>query len=468
VSNRALLVRHPLAVVGVVLTTVSAVVFIALLVAMLSGVALNNPYAGLVVFIVVPALVVLGLLLIPLGMWLEYRRLQRHPETARDWFVFDFRRPAVRARAIAILALTVVNVSIVLLASSAAVHWMESPAFCGQVCHTPMHPEFTAWQNAAHSRVTCVQCHVGGGARAFVHYKFNGVRQLYHVVRGDYPRPIPGVVTDLRPALEVCGACHWSEKVSGDVVRIKREYAADEANTETMTVLQMHVGGPGAPTANGRAIHWHADPRLQIEYVFTDAERQTIPYVKVTDAQGRVREYTVEGTSPDVIANGERRQMDCVDCHNRVGHRVSPTAEQAVDRAIATGGIDRGLAFIKREAVRLVTASHPTVDQGLAAIDGELRKFYMSSGRTVDAQLARSVATVQNIYRRNVFPEMKVTFGTYPDNIGHITSQGCFRCHDDSHNTKDGATISADCEYCHKQIETPPPAAPLTTGAGSP
>ena len=244
------------------LTTAAAVVFAVLLIAELWGL-FDNPYAGLVVFVAVPALVVLGLLLIPFGMWLEHRRLSAHPGAEREWFVVDFRSASTRRRAVAVLALTAVNVTIVLLAGYGSLHYMESPSFCGQTCHTPMHPQFTAWQDAPHSRVTCVQCHVGEGTRAFVHYKLNGVRQLYHVVTGGYARPIPGVVADFRPAHEVCGTCHWSGKDFGDTIRIKREYADDEPNTETTTILQMHVGGPGAPTPDGRAIHWHADPRCR-------------------------------------------------------------------------------------------------------------------------------------------------------------------------------------------------------------
>jgi hypothetical protein len=68
-----------------------------------------------------------------------------------------------------------------------------------------------------------------------------------------------------------------------------------------------------------------------------------------------------------------------------------------------------------------------------------------------------AVAALQTIYRRNVFPVMKVTFGTYPDNVGHTTSSGCFRCHDGSLTAKDGTTIGADCEYCHRQIDTAGP-----------
>ena len=456
-TSRTALVRHPVALAGVLLTTAAAVVFFVLLIAELWGL-FDNPYAGLVVFILVPAIVVLGLLLIPLGMWLEHRRLSAHPGAEREWFVLDFRSAGMRRRAMLVLALTAVNVMIVLLAGYGSLHYMESPAFCGQTCHTPMHPQFTAWQDASHSRVACVQCHVGEGTRAFVHYKLNGVRQLYHVVTGSYERPIPGVVADFRPANEVCGSCHWSGKDFGDTIRIKREYADDEANTETTTILQMHVGGPGVPTPGGRAIHWHADPRVRVEYVSVDAPRQTIPYVRLTDARGQVREFTADGAKAADIAKGQRRTMDCIDCHNVVAHRVAPTPEQAVDRAIASGRIPRGLPFVRREGVRLLKASHTTEEAAGRIIEDELRQFYTSTGRGANAEVAGAVTSLRNIYRRNVFPAMKVTFGTYPDNLGHITSVGCFRCHDGSHTATDGTTISAECEYCHTQIEPRPSA----------
>ena len=223
------LARHPVSIAGVVLATASAVAFLALLVALLAGL-FDNPYAALVVFIALPALLILGLLLIPFGMWLERRRLARHPGAARDWFVIDFRSARTRRLALTIIALTVVNGAIILLAGYGGLHSMESPAFCGQTCHTPMHPQYTAWQDAPHSQVACVQCHIGEGGHAFVKYKMNGMRQLYHVVSNSYPRPIPGVA-DLRPALEVCGTCHWAGKGFGDVIRVKREYASDETNT---------------------------------------------------------------------------------------------------------------------------------------------------------------------------------------------------------------------------------------------
>jgi nitrate/TMAO reductase-like tetraheme cytochrome c subunit len=351
------------------------------------------------------------------------------------------------------VALTAVNVVIVLVAGYGSLHSMESPEFCGQACHTPMQPQYTAWQNAPHSEVTCVQCHIGEGGRAFVKYKLNGLRQMYHVVTGHYPRPIPGVA-DLRPAIEVCGTCHWPGKGFGDVVRVKREYADDDKNTETATILQLFLGGQGTPTAGGHAIHWHADPGVQIEFIYTDVERQTIKFVKYTDAQGQVREYAAAGTTPEELAQGSRRAMDCVDCHNVAAHRVSPAAEQAVDEAIAAGKIDRGLPFVRREGVRLMKATYQTRDDAARRIDEELRKFYAARGGG-DAKVTGAVTALRDIYQRNVFPDMKVTFGTYPDNGGHTTSAGCFRCHDGSLVAKDGGSIGSDCEYCHKLIDRP-------------
>ena len=354
--SRGVLVRHPVAIAGAVIATVAAVVFIALAIAVVVGM-LDNPYAGLVVFIVVPALFALGLVLIPLGMWLQRRKLRLHPEAVAEWAVIDFRKPRVRRITLAVIALSAVNLVILLLAGYGTLHWMESPSFCGQACHEPMHPQYTAWQSNEHSGVRCTDCHIGEGARAFLHYKLVGVRQLSHVVTGRFPRPIPGVA-DLRPAMEVCGNCHWPNRDLGDRVRVIREYADDEPNSETTTVLHMFTGGPGKPTRVGRAIHWHADPRITMTYIATDKDRQTIPWVQVTDAQGQVREYVTEGTTPEQLAKGERRTMDCVNCHNVVAHRISPTAERAVDEAIGAGQISRKLPFVRREGVRLVKAEY--------------------------------------------------------------------------------------------------------------
>jgi hypothetical protein len=445
------LARHPLAIAGAVITTASAVVFITLVIAILAGM-LNNPYAGLVVFLAIPALFVVGLVLIPVGMSLERRKLLAHPAETSEWPVVDFRRPEVRRNALIIVALTAVNAMIVLLAGYGGLHAMDTPGFCGQACHTPMHPQFQAWQGAAHAGIPCVECHIGEGAAAFVHAKLAGVRQLMQVAATSYPRPIPsGTELPSGAQAEMCRSCHRPERVLGDHVRVIREYADDEANTETVTALQMHMN---ATASSARAIHWHANRSVHIEYVATDEERQTIPYVRVTYPSGQVKEFVAKDAAQDAIAGRERRTMECGDCHNAVGHPISPTAERAVDRAIAAAMVSHDLPFVRRESVRLLKASYNSQDEALRAIDEGLRNFYKTrSGATDPQALNRAVRTVQDLYSRNVFPPMKVTWGSYPDNKGHVTSNGCFRCHDDSHEAKDGSKISGDCEFCHKQIE---------------
>jgi len=452
VPSREALLRHPLAIAGALITTASAVVFIALVIAELVGL-LDNPYSGLVVFIAVPAAFVLGLLLIPAGMWLQRRKLLREPGAATGWPILDFGRPSVRRGALIVTALTAVNIVILLLAGYGSLHSMESPSFCGEVCHAPMHPQFTAWGDGPHARIACVRCHVSEGAAGFVHAKLNGVRQLVEVSTNSYPRPIPpGAHMPPGKQAETCGNCHQPGRIAGDQIRVLREFADDEKNTETTTILQMHVG---SASPAGRSIHWHANPSIRIEYVSTDAGHQTIPYVKVTNAQGQVKEYRTTDATDQVVAAGSRKIMDCLDCHNSVGHPISPTPEKAVDEAIALGQVSRDLPFVRREAVRLVKASYPSQEAALAEIDRGLRTFYQSQASADQQAVGRSITGVQDVFRRNVFPAMNVTWGSYPNNKGHMTSNGCFRCHDGSHTAADGTSINADCEYCHKQIEKP-------------
>ena len=448
----AALARHPLAIAGALIATASGVGFVVLAIALVAGL-FTNPYAGLVVGVVIPAFLVFGLLLVPAGMWLERRKRGSDSNTV-DWPVVDFRRAGVRRTALVIAALTAFNVVVVLLAGYGSLHWMESPSFCGQVCHTPMQPQFTAWAEGPHSRTACVQCHVGEGAASFVRAKLAGIRQLSHVITGSYARPTPPGA-EMPPGMQAqtCRGCHQPERTVGDRIRVIRAYADDEAGAQTTTVLQMHLG---ASAASPRAIHWHADPAVRVEYVAADAANETIPYVKVTDAKGQVKEYRTADASDDVIRSATRHTMDCIDCHNTVGHPIAPTAEQAVDEAIAAGLVSRQLPYARREGVRLIKAGHDSQDVAVSAIDDGFRSFYRSRGGPVDEQaVAKTVAALQALYRRNVFPAMQVAWGSYPNNKGHVTSIGCFRCHDDSHKDGAGEAISADCEYCHRQIEPP-------------
>jgi hypothetical protein len=441
--------RSRLALAGGALTTVSALIFLMLFALDLLGV-LKNPYIGLLVYVAVPAVFVAGLVLIPIGNWLARRR----PRAGSDrWPIVDFNSPATRTRWAIIALATLANVVIVAMASYGGVQYMETPGFCGQICHTVMRPEFTAYQVGAHARVACVECHVGAGAGSFARAKLAGVRQLVHVAIGRYPRPIPEPAQTLRPARETCEQCHWPEKFHGDKIVRVYEYAEDEKNTESITTLQVHVGGGSARLGIAQGIHWHMNIANEVEYIATGGKRQVIPWVRVKDRFGNIREYTADGAKPEDLARGERRRMDCVDCHNRPSHRIAATPERAVDQLMARGDIPKTLPFVRRETVKALKLRYPTEERAVAEISRSLRDFYQSqfaadyASRRQDVEKAVNATT--EIYRRNVFPEMNVGFGTYANNVGHIDFPGCFRCHDDKHTSADGKKIGQDCETCH-------------------
>jgi nitrate/TMAO reductase-like tetraheme cytochrome c subunit len=432
-------VRNPISLIGIAVTTAAAVVFLLLLTLEFTG-QLTNPYAGLLVFVSVPFIFVVGLLLIPIGIWRQHRRVAAG-HAPDDWPVIDLRLPRTRSVILGVALLTIVNVFIVSLAALGSVHHMESTEFCGQTCHTTMEPEWKAHQASPHSKVTCVSCHVGPGAAGFVEAKAAGTRQLWHVIINSVPTPVEAPVRSMPPARETCLGCHSGEGHQGDRVRVIRDLSDDETSTETVTTLQLRVGGVKPPSG----IHWHV--AQQIEYIATDRQRQTIPYVKFTDRNGNVKEYAVDGVTPEQLAQGERRSMDCMDCHNRPAHTFDPSPERAVDLAITSGQLPKSLPFARREAVSALKDEYASGEAAQSGIDARLRKAFASHAG--DPALARTVSAVQDIYARNVFPAMKVTWGTYPNNIGHTFFNGCFRCHDDGHKARDGSVIKQDCESCH-------------------
>jgi nitrate/TMAO reductase-like tetraheme cytochrome c subunit len=445
--------RHPVTLVGAAITSVMAALFVTLFLFDALGLV-TSPYFGLLLFVAVPAAFVVGLLLIPVGVYLDKRRRRKHPEApASDWPVFDFRIARQRQIIAILVLLTVVNLVLISVASLGAIHYMETTQFCGQVCHTTMEPQFTAHQNGPHARVPCVACHVGPGVNALVESKLAGTRQLWQVVRGTVPRPIQSPVRNMRPARDTCEQCHWPERFHGDEVRTIREYAEDEKNTETVTPLTLYVGGGSATLGVGTGIHWHMNLDNQIEYVTTDPKRENIPYVQLRDRSGTVREYVVDGMTPEKLAAGERRRMDCMDCHNRPAHTFAYTPERAVNDAMAQGRIPKELPFIRREALAAVTQEYPDRRTALDGIAAKLREHYRAQPSTDVRLLERAIAATQDVWARDVFPAMKVTWGTYTNHIGHLDTPGCFRCHDDEHKSKDGKVIRQDCTLCHNEVE---------------
>jgi len=444
--------RHPLSFAGAALATVAGVGVAALFGASLFGFH-GGPYIGIAAFVVLPTVLVLGLVLIPIGLWLaRRRRLRREQEGGGEGFprypIIDLNDPRTRVVALAFVALTTVNVLLILAASYRGLEVMDSPAFCGS-CHSVMDPERAAHARSPHARVKCVECHIGPGASWFVKSKLSGSWQLVSVTFGLYPRPIPTPVHDLRPARDTCEQCHWPTKFVGDRLVVRTHHADDAASTTTKTVLLLHVGGQQGVKVKG--IHRHVDPGVRIRYL-SDAKRERIGTVELADADGSKRRFEIQG---DPIADPRWREMDCVDCHNRPTHQYR-SPEEEVDAAIEAGRIDRALPFVRREAVKALRATYPSAEAARTGIASGLAAFYAGHEPPRAAERRAAVAAAAgelgDIWARNVWPGMKITWGTYPSFLGHHEAPGCFRCHDGDHAAPDGKVISNDCQLCHELL----------------
>ncbi|HEY9141129.1 MAG TPA: NapC/NirT family cytochrome c [Bryobacteraceae bacterium] len=438
-----------ISLIGVILVTTATVFWLFLLPITLRGQA-TNPYMGILAFLLLPGPFFVGLILIPLGMWVKRKR-ERHsgiypPSFPRP----EWRNPELRKLVYFVLITTGANLVIASQLSYGAVNYMDSVTFCGQTCHTVMQPEYTAYQGSPHSRVACVMCHIGPGASWFVRSKLSGVGQVFAVTFDTYPRPIPVPVHNLRPARETCEQCHWPEKYSADRIDIITHFADDETNTATKDVLLMKIGGGN----HGIGIHGtHLGPGVVIRYWHSDEARQVIPLVEYND-NGRKTVYAAAGAKPDG-AGLTMRVMDCIDCHNRPTHAFD-LPDRALDKAMAAGLVSPTLPFARKKALEILKVNYQSREDAAALIPGAFETFYRQSYPAVwsaqQSEIVASANQVLDIYDRNVFPDMKVTWGTYPQNIGHTDFPGCFRCHDGGHTAQNGQTITQDCNACHNLL----------------
>ena len=450
--------RNATSLVGVVLTTSAALTMIAFWFYDVFLPGPPHPYVGILIFLILPGIFIIGLLLIPLGFGLRRRSLRLSGELPEIYPAIDLRMPEVRQAFGWVALATMVNVIIVATASYRGVEYMDSTSFCGTTCHTVMAPEYAAYQNSPHAHVSCVECHIGPGASWFVHSKLSGLRQVVAVTFHTYSRPIPSPVKYLRPARETCEQCHWPQRFTGDKFLVNTSYKDDEKNTPQTDVLLLKVGGRTWQGSVGIHGHHLAD-NARIRYISTDAERQTIPVVYFTDDAGKTTEFISTDAKPTQaqLDKGEHRVMDCVDCHNRPTHAFD-LPENAVDKQMMAGRISPDLPFIKKKAVELLKVDYPARDIGQKRIVAELDKFYRENYPDIyqkrRAIVQQSADEVAAIYLRNVFPEMRLTWGAHPNNLGHNDSPGCFRCHDGSHTSADGQTITNDCSACHQFLAT--------------
>ncbi|NVO09401.1 MAG: NapC/NirT family cytochrome c [Bacteroidales bacterium] len=418
----------------------------------------SNSYLGLFIYIIIPAFLVIGLLIIPLGMIIEMRRRKKRVQIylKNEWPVIDLNiskyRNAILIFGIGALLLLLLTG----LGSYEAFHYTESVEFCGKLCHEVMKPEYTAYQNSPHARVTCVECHVGSGAGWYVRSKLSGIRQVYAVTTNNFSRPIATPIHNLRPARETCEQCHWPQKFYSRQLRNEKHFLSDSMNTEWNISLQMKIGPSHSAYGLAEGIHWHINPNVKIDYISTEDNREEIPWVRYTNlltGQVTIFKDTTAKFDDSHIEKLNIRGMDCIDCHNRPSHHYATPAE-FIDYSMTTGAISKDLHFIKKATMKaLVEPLKHTTDSTLIQIDSLINSYYKENKPWIYAskqtEIKKSIEEVKNQFCKNVFPEMKASWDVYPDHIGHKTYNGCFRCHNDTHISENGKTISKDCNLCH-------------------
>jgi nitrate/TMAO reductase-like tetraheme cytochrome c subunit len=452
-ANLRMVTRNPISLLGLAVTVVAlANILFLFIIDVIS--TKSSPYVGILGYMVMPAFLIAGLFLVAFGFWRERKKKIVESADTPKYPRIDLNDPHQRGLIAFFGTFMMVFVLMSAVGSYKAYEFTDSVKFCGQLCHSVMNPEFTAYRDSPHARVACVECHVGAGATWYVKSKMSGARQVFATAFKTYPRPIPTPVHNLRPAPDTCEECHWPKKFYGAQLKVFNHYASDEKNTPRQIQLLIKTGGGDPATGSPEGIHWHMNISNEITYVAKDEERQVVSYIHVKDTQGRVTEYFAKDSPPsrDEIAKAAKRRMDCIDCHNRPSHIYVPP-DQSVDQSLLAKRIDISLPFVKQQAVAALTGSYDTTDAANAGIAKSMRSFYETRypdlAKNRELEIRNAIDEVQKIYGRTMFPEMKITWQTHPNNIGHLYTNGCFRCHDGNHVSADGKVVPKECDTCH-------------------
>jgi uncharacterized membrane protein YhaH (DUF805 family) len=415
----------------------------------------QNPYNGMFTFIILPVFLVLGLIMILIGMMVHRKRTRN---ADRPWPVVDLNDPKKRQKLVVISVFSFFFLMVSAVGSYEAFNFTESVEFCGKLCHQVMEPEYVTYMHSPHARVACVECHVGEGAGWYVKSKLSGLYQVYSVIFHKYPRPIETPIQNLRPARETCERCHWPEKFYSRKLRSQRSYLTDSLNTEWNIDLLMKIGPNFSSMGLKEGIHWHINKDIRIEYVASTKDRESIPWVKYTNLKtGDVQIFQDTDNMVDqkALDTLEHRTMDCMDCHNRPSHSYK-SAPVFINLAMTSGSIPADLPFIKKVAMDVLKGPFTDKDSSHAFIRDSILNFYRmgypSIYNTRKADIDKSVAAIIEAFDQNVFPFMRVTSSSYLNHIGHLESDGCFRCHSDRHKSDKGKVISKDCNWCHSII----------------
>jgi len=441
--------------IGVTIALVSFIM-IAVLFVLSAIVEHSGVYLGLVVYILLPVVMISGLMLIPVGMFIRRKREKKHQDLRKHgWPRIDLNQGKQR-KAFLIFSLgTTVFLFLSLWGSYEAFHYTESNQFCGELCHKVMEPEYTAYRHSPHARVACVDCHVGEGTEWYVRSKLSGLHQVYSTLFNKYPKPISTPIENLRPARETCEKCHWPQKFYAYKLRHETYYLQDEANTRWDLRLVIKTGPEHQAMGLREGIHWHINPDIKIEYIPGDENREELPWIRYSNLKtGESVIYRDEENpmEPNNIDDERMRLMDCIDCHNRPSHEYKSPV-RFVNNALTAGEIPSELPEIKTAALELCSNEYASREEAMQTIQAGLMDFYAENHPETFARrksdIKKAVRTLQTLFSRNVFPEMNVRWDVHLNHIGHMTTKGCFRCHNTVLRSEKDGFISRDCNLCH-------------------
>jgi len=438
-----------LSLLGGAITTASAMVLVGFwIVSFFGHGGSSNPYLGIIFELILPGIFVAGLVTILIGILTRRSYLVATDQVPSFFPEISIHDPIFRHGLDFVVVATLINFAIVGTACYRGVAYMDTVSFCGSTCHV-MLPENTAYHISSHAGVACTECHVAPGTAGYLHAKVNGTKQLLEVVFRNYPTPIMAE-NKLPAAATTCLGCHDPQSFIGDKLRVSSAYADDEANSQTSSLTMLHVGGRDS---FGRLSGIHGAHMGKIEYISTDSSNQTISWVGKTEDNGSVTEFVTGDPKKPVI--GHKRTMDCIDCHNAVGHAFN-TPEDTLNKDMALGSPSASLPFAHKEGLELLKETYGSREIAQTQINAKLVTFYRSQYPAIwnsqRPQIEAAAKTLVKIYNSNIFPNMKVGWGTHPDNIGHNNSPGCFRCHDGNHNATATKTITNDCSACHNLL----------------
>ncbi|MBP1695603.1 MAG: Cytochrome c family protein [Deltaproteobacteria bacterium] len=453
------ILSNMLSLIGLVIVVfnIGLIVFLSIINATSAG---THPYADLIIWILLPAIVLFGVVLIVSGL-----RRQRKKELAGEpsegrFPVMDFNDPMIRKKGL-ILLIVILPLSMLYAFSGYKFYeFSESNKFCGS-CHSVMGPETRSNHYSSHAKVSCTTCHVGPGAKYYFIAHLRGAKEGLALLLGSYSRPIHTPVKDLRPSQDICENCHGPKYQLNQRMEGRTYYMSDKQNSLKKINLLLRMGKAEITMEKPPKMHWHSGTTEEIDYSTQDPKRIDIPWVRAKRLDGKVRVYrSIDSKlSDDEAAKIGTRRMDCMDCHNRSGHPTNPPA-LILNAMLGAGLIDPHLPDIKHLGVQILETSYASRDEAHKGIEKVITEFYAKAYPAVakdkGVAITAAIKSLQGAYDRNYDAYMKVSWRHYGNNQGHVFAQGCFRCHDGKHRTDDGLILSRDCNLCHLLVERAP------------